>query len=100
MAIAIAPSVAQLSVLFAPEFMPVGLAAKALIVGSEPFAEDPVEVPPQFNIATQAHSTRHRAQRVPCEEASTRKLSRFIKKKSVASIVALKLLRTCNFRLI
>ena len=37
MAILVAPVVAQLSVLFAPEFMLVGSAVKEVIVGGEPF---------------------------------------------------------------
>ena len=40
MAILVAPAVAQLNVLLAPEFMLVGSAVNEVIVGAEPFPED------------------------------------------------------------
>ena len=62
MAIVVAPDVAQLSVLLAPELMVAGDAAKEVMAGSEPLPEGPVEAPPQFNSPTQAERMRSRAQ--------------------------------------
>jgi hypothetical protein len=76
MAILVAPAVAQLSVLLAPEFMPVGLAAKELIVGSERIAGDEFEEP-QSTSPRQAKRMRINAQRFDREELSSRQLNLF-----------------------
>jgi hypothetical protein len=57
MAMLVAPDVAQLSVLLAPELMPVGFAVKEAIAGLEPFpVDDPdgIDAPLQFSSPAQA----------------------------------------------
>jgi hypothetical protein len=71
MAILVAPAAVQLSVLLAPEFMVVGSAVKAVIVGPESFPEgelDEVVEPPQPASPTQANRIRSSAQRSSPEE--------------------------------
>ena len=48
MAMLVAPVDVQLRVLLAPELMPVGFAANALIVGTEPLVDEPFDVAPQL----------------------------------------------------
>jgi hypothetical protein len=61
MAILVAPVVAQLSVLFVPEFTVKGFAVKELIVGTDPFPEDEVDVlVPQPTSPTQINRMRTR----------------------------------------
>ncbi|MGA8493322.1 MAG: hypothetical protein WB711_23070 [Terriglobales bacterium] len=58
----VAPVAAQLNVLLAPEFMPVGFAAKELIVGREPFPEDELdELVPQLASPTLTARVRTKA---------------------------------------
>ena len=59
MAMLVAPIVVQLSVLVAPELMPVGFAAKEVIVGCAPFPGDEVDVPQSIS-PTQASRTNTR----------------------------------------
>lgn len=65
MAILVAPAVAQLSVLLAPELTLVGFAEKEVIVGMEPFLEADGDEPdePQFTRPTQANRIRIRINR-------------------------------------
>jgi hypothetical protein len=73
MARLVAPAAAQLSVLFAPEFMLVGFAVKEVIVGTDPFPEGEFdELVPQPSSPTQAARIRTRAQRYAPEELSPR----------------------------
>ena len=57
MAMLVAPVVAQVRVLLAPEFMPVGFAVKEPIVGTEPCLGDEVDVP-QFRRPAQVRMIR------------------------------------------
>jgi hypothetical protein len=87
MAILVASSAAQLSVLLVPELMPVGSAVKEVMVGTEPFpggALDEVAAP-QPARAAQANRTRASEQRSGPEEWSPGKL-RFLEAESVESI--------------
>ena len=69
MAILVAPAAAQLSVLLVPEFMLVGFAVNAVIVGIEPLPEDEFdEHVPQPSSPTQMARIRTRAQRCTPEE--------------------------------
>jgi hypothetical protein len=80
MTMLVAPVVAQFSVLPAPEVMLVGLAAKDVIVGTEPFPEDePDELAePQPARPAQAHRVRTSAQRCSPEESSRQGLGRYL----------------------
>jgi len=93
MAILVAPVVAQLNVLLAPEFMPVGFAAKEVIAGAEAFSVDEFDEP-QFTRPTQANKMTTRAQR---SEALKRIL--FLQKESLIrnpSLVVTRFARTVS----
>jgi hypothetical protein len=59
----VAPEVFQLSELLAPELIPVGLALKELIAGSEPFSEEDALDEPQPGDAAKAHKISASAQK-------------------------------------
>jgi hypothetical protein len=61
MAILVAPGAAQCSVLLAPELMLVGLAAKAVTVGNEPFADGELGAVPEPHPVRPAHHQRSSA---------------------------------------
>jgi hypothetical protein len=69
MATLVAPAVAQLSVLLAPELTLVGFAEKEVIVGMEVFSEAEGDEPdePQFTKPTLANRIRIRISRRRCE---------------------------------
>lgn len=67
MAMVVAPLVAQLRVLLAPELMPAGLAANELIAGLEPGSEG-VLVEPQPGNPAEAERTRIRPRRLSLEK--------------------------------
>lgn len=66
----VAPIVAQLSVLLAPEFMVVGFAAKDVIVGTDPFPGDDFDEVGEEQLDRPAHrnTVRTSAQRFRREE--------------------------------
>jgi hypothetical protein len=81
MAILVAPSAAQLSVLLVPEFMLVGSAVKEVIAGPEPFPGGEIdELEPQPTSPTQAKRIimRTSAQRSCPEELSPMELRLFL----------------------
>jgi hypothetical protein len=84
-AILVASSAVQLSVLFAPEFMPVGLAVKEVIVGTAPFSGGGLDEP-QPASPTQANKMRASAQRFSPEEFSPGELRLFLKQELVESM--------------
>jgi len=68
MAMLVAPEVIQLSVLLAPELMPVGFAANEPIVGSEPLAEEEFDIEPQLTCPKQTRKIA--ASKQICERAT------------------------------
>jgi hypothetical protein len=88
MAMLVAPVVAQLSVLLEPEAILVGLAAKDVIVGTEPFPEgEPDELAePQAARPAQAHRVRTSAQRCSPEESSRQELGLYLQNELEESI--------------
>ena len=89
MARLVAPVVAQLSVLLAPEVMLAGSAVKEVIVGMEPFPEGEFdEVAPQPASPTQANKIRARtaAQRFGPNEFRPAELSLFLHHELVESM--------------
>jgi hypothetical protein len=80
----VAPVADQLSVLLEPELMLVGLAAKDVIAGAEPFpGGELVEIPkPQPARPTQANRMRTSAQSSSCEKLDFRERSFFLQNES------------------
>ena len=94
MAILVAPVAAQLSVLLAPEFMPVGFAVKESIAGAEPFSEVEL-VEPQLVSPTLASRMRTSAQIFSPEKLSPRELNLSLQNKLVEAMCDPPLLPAC-----